>query len=92
MNDTPTILADGSPYTGVLWSNDERTMSIEVRNGVIETFTFYHMNGKIANIQYGSNFDEEGYSLEEWELDNKYPYLRDATERIMKKGDYSKHR
>ncbi|MBD5235912.1 MAG: hypothetical protein HDS61_05765 [Barnesiella sp.] len=58
-----------------------------VKDGQVETFILYHMNGKIANIQYGNgngnNFDEFGNTLTEIELENKYPYLREATERIL---------
>lgn len=87
MNNLPTIYVDGRLYTGELWSNDNRTMCMVVKDGQVETFILYHMNGKIANIQYGNgngnNFDEFGNTLTEIELENKYPYLREATERIL---------
>lgn len=86
----PTIYVDKKIYTGILWSNDGRTMSLEVQNGKIEVFKVFHINGKIANIQYGPNspsssFDENGNMIEERELDEKYPHLRDATLRIIQK-------
>ena len=88
MNELPTVYVDGKLFTGELWSNDDRTMCMEVKDGQVETFTLYHMNGKVANIQYGNgngnNFDEFGNTLSETELDNKYPYLRQATERILR--------
>ena len=88
MNELPPIYVDGKLYSGELWYNDNRTMGMEVKNGQVETFTLYHMNGKVANIQYGNgdgnNFDEFGNTLSETELDNRYPYLRQATERILK--------
>ncbi len=88
MSELPTVYVDGKLFTGELWSNDDRTMCMEVKDGQVETFTLYHMNGKVANIQYGNgdgnNFDEFGNTLSETELDHKYPYLRQATERILK--------
>ena len=88
MDELPTIYLNGELYSGEIWSNDNRTICMEVRDGQVETFTLYHMNGKIANIQYGNgdgnNFDEYGNTLSETELDHSYPYLRQATDRILR--------
>ena len=64
MDELPTIYLNGELYSGEIWSNDNRTICMEVRDG--------------------NTCDEYGNTLSETELDHRYPYLRQATDRILR--------
>ena len=72
---------DGSVFTGTAWSSDEKTMKIEVNNGVINKVTLYHSNGKVAaSVHLGNSgsrlyFDTNGISITKQQFKRQYPNL-----------------
>lgn len=76
---------DGSVFTGTAWSSDEKTIKIEVTNGVITQTTMYHPNGNIAITGGSGNYtfyDVNGSIISKSEFKEQYPELRSQSEAI----------
>lgn len=76
---------DGTVFTGTAWSSDEKTIKIEVTNGVITQTTMYHPNGTIAIKGESGNatfYDANGSVITKHEFKEKYPELRSQSEAI----------
>ena len=76
---------DGSVYTGTVWSSDEKTVKLEVTNGVITQTTLYHPNGNVAITGGAGNYtfyDENGSTITKHEFKEQYPQLKSQTDAI----------
>ncbi|MBW9203967.1 hypothetical protein EVD33_13730 [Bacteroidales bacterium SW292] len=61
---------DGSPFNGIAWSKDGKTLSIEVDNGLVISEKAFHKNGEIAVfVSFTSKkliyYDETGKEITE---------------------------
>ena len=46
--DKESILKNGEPYTGEVWSDDGKSFCLTTRNGELTRFVMYHLNGREA--------------------------------------------
>ena len=69
---------DGTVFSGTAWSSDNKTIKLEVSNGIISNATLYHSNGKVASIGSNGNFvyyDTDGNTITERQFKKDYPEL-----------------
>lgn len=69
---------DGTVFTGTAWSSDDKTLKIEVNNGVITTVTLFHSNGNVASTGSKNNlsyYDTNGNVITEQQFEKNYPEL-----------------
>ena len=63
------IYADGKPYSGDVWSDDEHVYRLTAREGVVVSCLFYHDNDSVAieilNDSIVTYYDDEGEVLPE---------------------------
>ena len=43
-----SVFFDKKPYTGEIWTEDDKTGCFNIDNGVLKSLKFYHDNGKEA--------------------------------------------
>ena len=73
---------DGTVFTGTAWSSDNKTLKIDVNNGVITTLTLFHSNGKVASTGSKRNmtyYDANGNVITKQEFKKNYPDIIDQT-------------
>ena len=77
---------DGAPYDGTAWSKDEKTMSVECKEGLVVSMTIHHDNGKPAVVFRQEDitcYDENGEKMEEEKFRQKYPVLMDKSQTVF---------
>ena len=69
---------DGKPYTGDVWSDDDKTACFTYSNGELTVMTAYHDNGQVActaGQQEGEGskfFDTDGNAMDETQFFKTY--------------------
>ncbi len=69
---------DGTVFNGTAWSSDDKTIKIEVNNGVITTVTLFHSNGNVAitgSIKNLTYYDINGSIITKQQFKINYPDL-----------------
>jgi antitoxin component YwqK of YwqJK toxin-antitoxin module len=78
------IYYQNAPFTGEVWTDDDATGYIGVKNGKAKDFTYYHENGKEAiaismkdstQVPQAKYFDDEGKTINENQFKEKYTDL-----------------
>lgn len=75
-----TVIYEGAPYTGDIWTEDESTGRFRTERGILRSLTFYHRNGKEAITMQVSEqgaphteiFDEQGQPMDMMTFQTKY--------------------
>lgn len=75
-----TVIYEGAPYTGDIWTEDESTGRFRTEMGILRSLTFYHRNGKEAITMQVSEqgaphteiFDEQGQPMDMMTFQTKY--------------------
>lgn len=81
------VYMDGSPYTGTVWSDDEKTINLTVESGELKKIVYYHENGKPAMVTEPGEgvcfFNDEGRPMLDRAFFDKYKELAQKAESIM---------
>ncbi len=75
-----TVCYQGEPYTGEIWTEDEKTGCFHTDKGNLKSLVFYHDNGKQAitmevneqGAPHTEIFDDEGNSIDMISFQTKY--------------------
>lgn len=89
-----TATVDGKPFTGEIWSDDNKTYCLETDKGVVTGFKLYHSNGTAAYVMASpadtlEAFDEAGKSIPLDTFIKRYESLADELTAVnnMIKGE-----
>ena len=75
-----SVYYDNKPFTGEIWTDDDKTGSFNTDNGVLKSLKFYHENGKEAiSMEIKKNgkpdthvYDDKGNSIDLVSFQQKY--------------------
>lgn len=75
-----TVLYEGAPYTGEIWTEDESTGCFQTEHGLLRSLSFYHRNGRQAitmrvneqGAPHTEIFDEQGEPIDMMTFQTKY--------------------
>ncbi|WP_434503210.1 hypothetical protein [Prevotella sp.] len=78
-----SVYYDNKPFTGEIWTDDDKTGSFNTDNGVLKSLKFYHDNGKVAVAMEIKNngkpethvYDDKGNSTDLVSFQQKYTDL-----------------
>mgnify|MGYP007056203293 CR=1 FL=1 len=85
-----TATVEGKPFTGEIWSDDNKTYCLETDNGVVTAFKIYHSNGTAAYVMASpadtlEAFDETGNSIPLDTFIKRYESLADEMTAVNNK-------
>lgn len=75
-----TVCYQGKPYTGEIWTDDDKTGCFRTEKGNLKSLVFYHHNGKQAismetspqGAPHTEIFDDEGNPIDMISFQTKY--------------------
>ena len=74
-----SVFFDKKPYTGEIWTEDDKTGCFNIDNGVLKSLKFYHDNGKEAISMDIKNkkpithiYDDKGHATDIVSFQQKY--------------------
>ena len=94
--DKTCISMDGKPFSGEVWSDDNKTYCLQVENGSLVSYTLYHPNGQpavtITTSEPSTQFyDESGKALPLDSFISHYRVLADEVTDLAERIENSRN-